>query len=198
MREDLLSQRHLKMARAFRLKLTLQELYAQPDWRHAEDHVGRCYLGTMRSRLEPMRRLACTIRDPGDGIVRWYETGRSTGRMEGLNSLVQAAKAWAREYRATRNLIMIIYLLGTKLNYGLPKLSTYFRDGRGQTCQDVCQGDRNGSVVVHLLFLTYKGVVQAPSTASPIRSDQMTLAKCVVDAMSTEVGGSSAWPDEAD
>ncbi len=36
------------------------------------------------------------------------------------NSLVQAAKARARGYRTTHNLIAMIYLIGGKLNFGLP------------------------------------------------------------------------------
>ncbi|MDO8946698.1 MAG: transposase, partial [Desulfocapsaceae bacterium] len=38
----------------------------------------------------------------------------------GINSLIQAAKAKARGYRTTKNLIAMIYLIGGKLNFGLP------------------------------------------------------------------------------
>jgi len=37
-----------------------------------------------------------------------------------LNGLIQAAKARARGYRTTQNLITMIYLIGGKLNFGLP------------------------------------------------------------------------------
>jgi transposase len=40
--------------------------------------------------------------------------------LEGFNSLVQSAKARARGYRTNRNLIAMIYLIGGKLNFGLP------------------------------------------------------------------------------
>ncbi|MEC4684291.1 MAG: transposase, partial [Nitrospirota bacterium] len=40
--------------------------------------------------------------------------------LEGINSLIQAAKAKARGYRTTRNLITIIYLIGGKLDFRLP------------------------------------------------------------------------------
>ncbi|MFH2123468.1 MAG: transposase [Pseudomonadota bacterium] len=39
---------------------------------------------------------------------------------EGINSLIQAAKARARGYRTTRNLIAMIYLIGGNLKFGLP------------------------------------------------------------------------------
>jgi len=40
--------------------------------------------------------------------------------LEGINSLIQAAKARARGYRTSRNLINIIYLINGKLNFCLP------------------------------------------------------------------------------
>ena len=40
--------------------------------------------------------------------------------LEGINSLVQAAKAKARGYRTTKNLITMIYLIAGKLNFNLP------------------------------------------------------------------------------
>jgi len=40
--------------------------------------------------------------------------------MEGINSLIQAAKAKARGYRNPRYLKTIIYLIAGKLDFGLP------------------------------------------------------------------------------
>ena len=50
------------------------------------------------------------------GIVRWFESGITNGLLEGLNSLVQAAKRRARGYRSTRNYIAMIYLTVGKLD----------------------------------------------------------------------------------
>lgn len=44
----------------------------------------------------------------------------TTGILEGINGLVQAAKARSRGYRTTRNLITMIYLIAGKLRYDLP------------------------------------------------------------------------------
>lgn len=43
------------------------------------------------------------------GIIRWFESRITNGLLEGLNSLVQAAKCRARGYRATRNYIAMIF-----------------------------------------------------------------------------------------
>ncbi len=40
--------------------------------------------------------------------------------LEGINSLLQAAKARARGYRTTRNLLNMAYLLASHLDFALP------------------------------------------------------------------------------
>jgi transposase len=42
----------------------------------------------------------------------------TNGLLEGINSLVQAAKAKARGYRSIKNLITMVYLIGGKLDFG--------------------------------------------------------------------------------
>jgi transposase len=49
-------------------------------------------------------------------------TIRSNGLLEGLNSLIQAAKRRARGYRTARNYKTMIYLVAGKLNAG-PQLA---------------------------------------------------------------------------
>jgi transposase len=44
----------------------------------------------------------------------------ANGLIEGINSLVQAAKAKARGYRSTRTLKAITYLIAGKLDLKLP------------------------------------------------------------------------------
>ena len=56
-------------------------------------------------------------------MLRWYDSKINNGILEGLNSLVQAAKAKARGYRTFKNLKAMIYMLTGKLDYsktGLP------------------------------------------------------------------------------
>ncbi len=57
----------------------------------------------------------CRVRTSEIGFV-----GRASGLIEGINSLVQAAKAKARGYRSVRNLKAMVYLLAAKLNLMLP------------------------------------------------------------------------------
>lgn len=59
--------------------------------------------------------------NPPGGFSRPVGFGTYTNaRAEGINSLIQAAKARARGYRTKRNLIIIGYLINGKLTH-LPK-----------------------------------------------------------------------------
>jgi transposase len=56
-------------------------------------------------------------------VLRWFNSKINNGILEGLNSLIQAAKTKARSYRTFKNLKTIIYMLTGKLDYlkvGLP------------------------------------------------------------------------------
>jgi transposase len=117
---DALSRMHLKTARAYRLRLAFQDIYEQPSPGWGELVLDRWYSWAIRSRLEPMKDAARTIMRHRDGILRWFTSKIANGLIEGINSLVQAAKAKARGYRSTRNLKAITYLIAGKLDLKLP------------------------------------------------------------------------------
>jgi transposase len=112
---------HLKTARAYQIRLVFQELYNQPAAK-AEAYLKKWYFWATHSRLQPIIDVAKTIRRHQTGILRWFTSGINNGILEGINSLVQAAKAKARGYRSDRNLATVIYLIAGKLS--LPTLPT--------------------------------------------------------------------------
>ena len=112
---------HLKTARAYQIRLAFQDLYSQPTEK-AESYLKRWYFWATHSRLQPIIDVAKTIRRHQQGILRWFTSHINNGILEGINSLVQAAKAKARGYRSDRNLATIIYLIAGKLQ--LPSLPT--------------------------------------------------------------------------
>jgi len=65
-----------------------------------------------------MKSVARTIMRCREGILRWFQSKIANGLSEGINSLVQAAKA--RGYRTLRNLKAITYLLAGKPDLRLP------------------------------------------------------------------------------
>jgi transposase len=114
-----LTRLHLKTARAYRLRLAFQEIYTAPSLDWGELILDRWYGWAIRSRLEPMKKVARTIKQHRDGILRWFDSKIANGLIEGINSLVQAAKAKARGYRSLRNLMAIIYLITGKIDLKL-------------------------------------------------------------------------------
>ncbi len=67
-----------------------------------------------------MKEAAYIIKRHWSGILRWFTSRINNGILEGINSLVQAAKARARGYRTSKNLISMIYLIAGKLKFSLP------------------------------------------------------------------------------
>jgi transposase len=117
---DALPTRHLKTARAYQIRLAFQDLYDQPSAEAAAGSLKTWYFWATHSRLPPMIDAARTVKHHWDGILRWFDSKIANGLIEGINSLVQAAKAKARGYRSSRNLKAIVYLLAGKLNLELP------------------------------------------------------------------------------
>jgi len=115
-----LPTRTLKTARAYQIRLTFQEFYDQSDRVVAAAFLRKWYFWATHSRLAPMIEAARTVKRHWDGILRWFDSKIANGLIEGINSLVQAAKAKARGYRSTRNLKAIVYLLAGKLDLALP------------------------------------------------------------------------------
>jgi len=109
---------NLKTVRAYHMRLSFQDLWAL-DGEDAHAFLKQWYFWATHSRLEPMIRVARTLRAHWDGVLRWFHTRISNGVLEGINSLIQAAKAKARGYRTTRNLITIAYLTAANLDFAL-------------------------------------------------------------------------------
>jgi len=109
----------LKTAKAYQIKLTFQDLYEQTKDK-AEKFLKRWYFWATHSRLQPMIEATRTIKRHWEGVLAWFDSGITNGVLEGINSLIQAAKAKARGYRSTTNLITVVYLIAGKLNLGVP------------------------------------------------------------------------------
>jgi transposase len=111
-----LSRSRLKTARAWRLKEALRDLLRNGENpQQAARLFAKWYSWARRSRLEPFKRLANTLKNHLHGLLNAFDSHLSNGRVEGINSLIQAAKARARGYRTTRSLITIAYLIAGKL-----------------------------------------------------------------------------------
>ncbi|MFB6367912.1 ISL3 family transposase [Paenibacillus elgii] len=115
---DKLKDCDLDTAKAYRMRLILQEIYRYPatiapmvlkDW----------IQWGLRCKLKPMVEVARMLQSHYDGVVRWFSSKLTNGLLEGVNSLFQAAKRKARGYRSDKNIIAIVYVLAGKLNFSL-------------------------------------------------------------------------------
>lgn len=109
----------LGTARAYRIKRQLQELFNEPPDK-AATFFKRWYLWATHSRLPAVVRVAKTLKEHLDGLLRWFESRITNGLLEGINSLIQAAKARARGFSSPRKMKVMIYLLLAKLDFRLP------------------------------------------------------------------------------
>ena len=65
-----------------------------------------------------MKQFAATLMRHRNGILAWFDSRIANGLIEGINSLLQAAKA--RGYRTLKNLVAITYLVAGKLDLRRP------------------------------------------------------------------------------
>jgi len=117
---DTLSSTNLKTARAWRMRLAFQGIYAQPTRGWGELFFDKWIGWARRSRLEPMKAVARTMEKHREGILAWFESRISNGLIEGINSVVQAAKTKAHGYRNSETLKAVTYLVAGKLDLRLP------------------------------------------------------------------------------
>ena len=117
---DALSSTNLKTARAWRMRLGFQDIYAQPTRGWAELFFGKWISWAKRSRLAPMKAVARTMEKHREGILAWFVSRISNGLIEGINATVQAAKARAHGYRTSATLKAMTYLIDGKLDLKLP------------------------------------------------------------------------------
>lgn len=119
-RFELLKNSTLDTGRAYRFKVTLQEIYKAPK-AQAKSLLKSWILWASTCGLAPVERVAKTIEKHLEGILRYFVSRVTNGLLEGINSLVQAAKAKARGFRSARKMKIIIYLLLSKLDFHLPQ-----------------------------------------------------------------------------
>ncbi len=103
------------------MKLTFQDIYRsvrEPE--AAEAAIKKWLSWAVRSRLEPIKTFAKTVKAHFAGIMRYFTSRLTSGMMEGINSRIQEVKRRARGFRNIRNFIAMIYLEASGLVLSLP------------------------------------------------------------------------------
>lgn len=107
---------NLKSVRALQIRETFQQLYTTASCEKFEARLKRWYFWATHSKLEPIIKAAKIIKRHWDGVLNWKNSQINNGLLEGLNSVIQAAKRKARGYKKPHFKIMV-YLLTGKLDF---------------------------------------------------------------------------------
>lgn len=114
-----LSNMNLKTVRAYNIKTAFQDIYGAKTKDEFVTYLNKWYFWATHSRLEPIIKVAKTIKRHWNGVVNYHQSNINNGILEGLNSVIQAAKSKARGYKTFRNYKNIVYLLTGKLDFSL-------------------------------------------------------------------------------
>ena len=124
---------NLRTVKAYHVRLNLQTLWTLPTVELARDFLRRWCAWAKRIMrpkdpasalaFSPLLRAVETVRSHAEGILAYYRKRMTTALMEGLNSLMQAARSRARGYRNPDTFTTMIYLIAGRLDFDLPSLS---------------------------------------------------------------------------
>ncbi len=77
----------------------------------------------LRSRLEPFRTLAKTVRQHWEGILAYFDTGLTSAAIEAVNGIIQLAKRIARGFKNFVYFRTAAYLRAAGLKFELPAIN---------------------------------------------------------------------------
>ena len=111
-----LAKSYPKTGRAFRMVQALDIVYAAETFEQAEKSFRKLYSWMRRSRLEPMKKAALTLKAHSTEILNYFHNRKTNAIAEGLNSMIQAGKRKARGFNTFEGFASMIYLIVGKLD----------------------------------------------------------------------------------
>jgi transposase len=117
-----IDQKSLRTAKAYQMRLVLQDIYRSATATEARQRfrvwcrwVRWVARGQPKNLMRSMVKVAGLVEDHLAGILAHWKWGLTNAFMEGLNSVFSATKRKARGYRSTVHLITILYFVAGKL-----------------------------------------------------------------------------------
>jgi transposase len=119
-----IDQKSLHTAKAYQMRLVLQDIYQSPTATVAQ-HRFRVWCRWVRwvagkqpkKLLRSMVKVADMVENHLAGILAHWKWGVTNAFMEGLNSVFSATKRKARGYRSTTHMITMLYFVAGKLRF---------------------------------------------------------------------------------
>jgi transposase len=106
-----------RTARAWLYREHLREILERKQINVVSRMLKQWCANVMRSKVEPMKKVAKMIRNHFDGIVAWTQTRQTNGFIEAINGLFQAAKRKARGYTRFETIRTVLFLIAGKLDF---------------------------------------------------------------------------------
>ncbi len=115
-----ISKQYPKTGRAYRMVQAIDTVYASQNIQEAQNNLNQLYGWLRKSRLEPMKRVALTLKNYQTEILNIFVSKLTNAICEGINSMIQAAKRKARGYHTFEGFSSMIYLIAAKLQLAYP------------------------------------------------------------------------------
>jgi transposase len=106
-----------RTARAWLYREQLRDILDRKQINVVSTMLSQWCTNVMRSKVEPMKKVARMIRKHFDGIVAWTQSRQTNGFIEAINGLFQAAKRKARGYASLRTMRTVLFLIAGKLDF---------------------------------------------------------------------------------
>lgn len=115
--DELLENEHLQTSIAYKFKLQFQDIYnLMITKEEAEVRIKSWINNVIKTEIPELKKLAKSIGLKLVNILNYFEHRVTNATLEGMNSIIQMAKARARGFRNIENFKTIIYLIGGKLD----------------------------------------------------------------------------------
>jgi transposase len=119
-----IDQKSLRTAKAYQMRLVLQDIYRSPTasvarWRFRVWCRWVRWVARQQPKnlLKSMVKVAELVETHLAGILAHWKWGVTNAFMEGLNSVFSATKRKARGYRSTTHMITMLYFVAGKLRF---------------------------------------------------------------------------------
>lgn len=115
-----LQKQQLKTTRAWGIKDYFQWFWLEEDKESGKAFFDHWYSGAIRSRLEPIKKVAKMLKGRINNILTWFKHRITNATSEGFNSRIQNIKSNARGFRNFDNYRTRILFFCGKLNLKPP------------------------------------------------------------------------------
>jgi transposase len=106
---DSISTKKTKTARAYQMKLAMQEIYQMIDKTQAEIELKRLIRWMQLSRIDHMRTLAKTLKNHFNNILHYFDARLTNAILEGTNNIAENIKTNSRGFRNDEYYKTMIY-----------------------------------------------------------------------------------------